>query len=87
MFALLGAGGQAVYNTADARHTEVNTVAQPEKKTWMDSRWSPMTRLSDEDYGKMLREKLLRIDADIALVDEHISRLKEEEARSNDTSR
>ena len=39
-----------------------------------------MKRLSNEEYGNMLREKLLRIDAEIALVDDEVERLRREEA-------
>lgn len=41
----------------------------------------PMRALSDEEYGNMLRERLLRIEADIALVDEEVERLRVEESR------
>lgn len=46
------------------------------KTSWLDSKWSPITRLSDEDYEKTLQEKLLRIEADIALIDDDIQALR-----------
>ena len=44
-------------------------------------KWSPLKTLSDEEYGDMLREKLLRVEAEIALVDEEVGRLRAEDER------
>lgn len=41
-----------------------------------DSKYSPMKVLSDEEYEKILREKLVRVDAEIALVDEDIKKMR-----------
>lgn len=41
-------------------------------------KYSPMKILSDAEYETMLREKLLHVDAEIALVDENIEMLKRE---------
>jgi len=44
---------------------------------WLaDSRLNPMQKLSDEQYMTMLREKQIRTEADIALLDEQIAELK-----------
>ena len=45
-------------------------------------KWSPMKVLTDEEYESMLREKLLRVDAEIAIVDEDLGKLREEEEES-----
>lgn len=51
-----------------------------------------MKVLSDEEYGELLQEKLLRVNAEIALLDESIEALKNEQrqnakqAGENDTS-
>ncbi len=42
-------------------------------------KWSPMKTLSDEDYANILREKMLAMDAQIALVNEEVERLRQEE--------
>ncbi|KAI1501296.1 hypothetical protein F5X99DRAFT_208468 [Biscogniauxia marginata] len=44
--------------------------------SWLDSKWSPMKRLSDKEYEEKLEEKLLRLDAEIAIIDESIELLK-----------
>ena len=46
-------------------------------------KWSPMKKLSDEEYGNLLKERLLRIEADIALVDEELEKLRSEERVPN----
>ncbi|KAL2037490.1 hypothetical protein N7G274_009771 [Stereocaulon virgatum] len=94
MFALFGFMGQTVYNKLDARHTQqvaVEMASLKEIKTkdvWnsiAEMKWMPMRALSDEEYGNMLRERLLRVEADIALVDEEMERLRVEESRIGET--
>ncbi|KAI9051589.1 hypothetical protein LZ554_004633 [Drepanopeziza brunnea f. sp. 'monogermtubi'] len=80
MFAIFGAAGQALYNMADARNSELALAPERDlKDSWLNSKWSPMKVLSDAEYEKMLQEKLLRINAQIALVDENIEALRSEE--------
>lgn len=50
----------------------------------MRSRWSPVTRLTTEEYENMLKEKLLVLQADLSLANEEIEKLekrKEQEDR------
>ena len=47
--------------------------------SWLDSRWSPVKVLSDDEYAIMLEEKLLRVKAEIALVEENITALKRQQ--------
>lgn len=56
-------------------------VVQP--RTWRgfmdyvaDMKWSPIKKLSDDEYEAMLQEKLVGVEADIALIDEEIERVK-----------
>ncbi|KAG8165513.1 hypothetical protein KVR01_004065 [Diaporthe batatas] len=77
IFSLLGAGGQLASNSWSGSET-------PAKKSngWFTSKWSPMTKLSDEDYKVMLEEKILRVEADLAILDENrAALLAEEESR------
>lgn len=76
MFAIFGAAGQAMYNIADARKTEQGDEKKDIKDSWLNSRWSPMKVLTDEEYKKMMEEKLLKINVELALVDESIEGLK-----------
>lgn len=82
MFTLFGFVGQHGYNALDRRNTvEVKrqAVLKEEGKqdpNWMQrmakSKWVPMSVLSDEEYEKMLEEKLLGVEASLALVDERM---------------
>jgi len=51
-----------------------------EDRSWMNSRFSPLKKMTDKEYSHMLSEKLLRVDADIALIDERIEKLREQAA-------
>lgn len=91
LFALYGFLGQHGYNYLDQRNSrELQEKAllkersdehseQP-KLTLMQrfakSKWSPFTLLSNEEYEHMLGEKLLKIEADIAIIDERIEAFK-----------
>ncbi|KAE9372353.1 hypothetical protein N431DRAFT_439465 [Stipitochalara longipes BDJ] len=80
MFAIFGAAGQTIYNRADARNSElVEKGGSDKKNSILNSKWSPMKVLSDSEYENMLREKLLRVNARIALVDENIEALRAQE--------
>lgn len=82
MFSVLGAGGQAIANWRAAKVAEAaNAPPTPTTKGFW-SRWSPITPLSDQDYEKIIEERLLRVDADIALVDDHIKELRESESQT-----
>ena len=97
MFSLFGFAGQHAYNALDSRHIrkvqkqmaydeERARQGNPEEPNWMQrlakKKWSPMTALSDEEYEKILSEQLLRIETDIALVDERIKELGEEKRKA-----
>lgn len=41
-----------------------------------DSKWIPLRSLSDQEYRGMLNEKLLSIEAEIALLDEKMEELE-----------
>ncbi|OTA66701.1 hypothetical protein K449DRAFT_431016 [Hypoxylon sp. EC38] len=46
------------------------------KSNWLDSKWSPLKRLSDKDYEEKLEEKILRINAEISIIDDNIASLR-----------
>ncbi|KAK7938085.1 uncharacterized protein PG986_014953 [Apiospora aurea] len=49
-----------------------------EKKSIMASKWSPMRQISDQEYEKILEDKVLRIDAELAILNDNIASLKGE---------
>lgn len=71
MFTLFGAGGQFAVNKWADRDT-----TPKEKTSIFDHRWSPMTRLSDQQYENILEEKILRLEADISIIDDNIAALR-----------
>lgn len=87
VFSLFGGIGQKLYNLADARNSELIESGEKGKslhESWINSKWSPMKVLSDKEYEDMLREKLLKVDVEIALVDDSIARLRKKELEEED---
>jgi hypothetical protein len=82
MGSLTGYLGQKGYNMLDEKHTTAVTnpiVKEPLWRRALNSRYSPMKVLSDEQYAAMLKEKLLRMDADIAVIDDDIAKWKKQQ--------
>ena len=73
----LGLAGQFGVDVLSPRlEASEDTVSRSLVDRITSSKWSPMTRLSDEEYEGILKERLLRVEADIALVDEDIMKLE-----------
>ncbi|KAF9892504.1 hypothetical protein FE257_001613 [Aspergillus nanangensis] len=77
VFSLLGYLGQSTYNVIDNWQMEhANTPSKPIFQRMADSKWIPLKSLTDDDYKGILNEKLLSIEADMALIDEKIEELE-----------
>jgi hypothetical protein len=84
MFALFGWAGQHGYDYLDGRNSaevqERRAGKVVERENFMQkvakSRWSPMSVLTDAQYEEMMRERLLKIDAEIAILDERIEEFR-----------
>lgn len=88
MFTLFGAGGQKIYNMVDDRHSEeVETPEIQKSRSWMDSKWSPVKVLTDEEYERILQEKLLQVNAEIAIIDENIQDLRSQKEMERKASK
>ena len=81
VFSAFGAIGQVTYNAAQqpratesSENTELNLLQRIGQ-----SRFVPFTVLSDEEYEATLKEKLVRIEAQVALLDDDIKRLEAQE--------
>ncbi|KAF4209030.1 hypothetical protein CNMCM8980_005357 [Aspergillus fumigatiaffinis] len=82
VFSLLGYLGQRSYNAIDSWQMEhANTPSKPILQRIADSKWIPLKTLSDDEYRGILGEKLLSIEAEIAIIDEKIEEL--EKAKTN----
>jgi hypothetical protein len=88
MFTLFGWSGQKGYNyldkrnsveiqeRADLRATGDDTPKDNLLQRFAKSKWSPMSVLTDEQYEEMLQEKLLKVEAEIAIIDDRIESVK-----------
>ncbi|KAL1954605.1 hypothetical protein VTO42DRAFT_900 [Malbranchea cinnamomea] len=86
VFSLLGYVGQKSYATIDGWHTQRQLQsAKPWTQQLSESNWVPFKVLSDEQYKEMLSDKLLSVEAEIALIDEKIQALKDAEAAGKNT--
>jgi hypothetical protein len=63
--------------------TGVNVFGQPLNISGLPGRigqrlasWAPMKSLTDDEYEKLLQERLLRLDVEISLLDDQIADLK-----------
>lgn len=83
MWGVLGAGGQIIANGMSNRKPKV----KDENDSWLRSNWSPLRKLTDQEYIDMMEEKILRVDADIALIDDRIAELKSIDQAKNETRR
>ena len=80
MFSLFGAAGQGTYNILDRRNTakvEAGTEDQTMMQWVAKQKWSPFSILTDAQYEQILREKILKLDVEIALVDDRVQQMKQ----------
>ena len=81
IFSLLGYLGQLSYNAVDSWQMQhADTPSKPFLQRMAESKWIPLRSLSDEDYRGMLSEKLLSVEAEIAIIDEKIDHLQQAKA-------
>lgn len=59
---------------------QANVPSKPFLQQLADSKWIPLRSLSDDDYRGMLNEKVLSIEAEVALLDEKIQELEKARA-------
>ena len=79
MFSLFGCLGQIATNKFTAPR-EISVDSKPGFWRRMSEKsYSPVTVLSNEEYAEMLQEKLLRVEAEIAVIDDKIAALKKQE--------
>jgi hypothetical protein len=88
MFTLFGWSGQHGYNFLDKRNSQelrdqahLRAIGEDKPKDslvtkFAKSKWSPMSVLTDEQYEEMLQEKLLKVEAEIAIIDDRIEGVK-----------
>ena len=80
MFALFGFFGQIAVNKFTS--TRETRAAESQEGFWKrmgDKKWTPFTVLNDEQYVAMLKERLFKVDVELAVIDEKIAALKDEQ--------
>ncbi|KAF4551229.1 Hypothetical protein D9617_14g076860 [Elsinoe fawcettii] len=87
MFSIFGAAGQGVYNALDAANSQ--KVEEGRKKEgylqWMaKQKWSPFSILTDAEYEEILKEKILKLDVEIALIDDRMQALRQKASASTE---
>lgn len=78
MFSIFGGAGQAAVNSYQRRR---EASSETKGKGFLHSRWSPVTPLSDEEYQAVLQEKLLKLEAEMAIIDDQINDIRAAEAQ------
>ncbi|KAI4603425.1 hypothetical protein KJ359_003235 [Pestalotiopsis sp. 9143b] len=71
-------GGSATYLSQKFEGRETK-----EKTSILASKWSPLKKLTDQEYEKLLEEKILKLDAELAIIDDNIAALKASEQSSS----
>ncbi|KAG5934358.1 hypothetical protein E4U53_000710 [Claviceps sorghi] len=83
IWGLIGSSGQAVANrwssTAEAGQ------AKADGTSWL-WKMSPLKKLTDEEYMDIMKEKILKVEVDIALIDDRIAELRAAEEANRPTS-
>ncbi|KAK5118906.1 hypothetical protein LTR62_000117 [Meristemomyces frigidus] len=88
MWSLTGCLGQVAYN----RYSNAPVEESSERKQGFWERtakrkWSPMTFLSNEEYAEILREKMFKLDVEIAVIDDKLKALSGEESKILESER
>lgn len=83
VFGAVGYVGQRIYDAVDERKTEEMRLEEGGKKkseeSWISSKWVPWKKLTDDEYEGMLKERLLKVDAEIAILDDNLQALREQQ--------
>lgn len=85
VFGLMGLGGQASY-TAFERMAESPAESRPLLDRLSSSKWWPLKSISDADYERELTEKVISLEAEVAIIDEKIAELKQDPSTSIGTT-
>lgn len=72
VWAVIGGTGQGVANRIAAYEPKV----KDENDSWFRSKWSPLQKLTDQEYIDMMEQKKFKVDVDIALIDDRIAELR-----------
>lgn len=93
MFSIFGFSGQHLHNYLDnRRYAKAVQRMETEQPTGnliqrlSKHKWSPLKELADDEYENILKEKLLKIETEVALIDDRIGELRKEQANASSTA-
>lgn len=85
----MGYCGQVAYEKLDRQHTKSLTDKEDKSNNLLQriakSGWVPVQALTDEEYRDKLLEKLLRVDTEIALIDDRIEEIRSTQKSPTDS--
>lgn len=92
MFSIFGYIGQRIHNSLDDQPNssiEANTASSQPTQGFLaslaDMKYSPVRIMPDAEYEALLRQKMLNVDAALALVEEQITAVKAMEDSERET--
>ncbi|KAL1897109.1 hypothetical protein Sste5346_004314 [Sporothrix stenoceras] len=78
VFSIFGATGQAVVNALPSGAAPDDSNS---KSSWLDSRWSPVTPMTDTEYATFIEDKILKLDVEVSMIDDQLAALRERKAQ------
>ncbi|KXT07142.1 hypothetical protein AC578_2355 [Pseudocercospora eumusae] len=81
MWSIFGAVGQYSYNLWTVPR-QIGPQGPSFWKRMSDKGWTPFRVLSNEEYASMLKEKQLRLDVEISILEDKIAAIKKEQTES-----
>ena len=72
----LGFAGQHGVNAWNTAPDEDAPASRPLLERITKSRWFPLKHLSDDEYRELIEKKLLRVEAELAIIDEDMDSLR-----------
>ncbi|KAG6000106.1 hypothetical protein E4U54_001557 [Claviceps lovelessii] len=82
IWGLIGSGGQAIANRWSSGPGAAQ--AKDDGTSWL-WKMSPLKKLTDEEYMDLMKEKILKVEVDIALIDDRIAELRATEKAKGPT--
>ncbi|PPJ53049.1 hypothetical protein CBER1_11362 [Cercospora berteroae] len=79
MWSIFGATGQYMYNSWSKAPQQGETQRSGFWQRMSEKSWTPFKVLSNEEYAKMLEEKMLKVEVEISILDDKIAAMKEQQ--------
>lgn len=79
VWSIFGATGQYMYNSWSRAPQRGETQRTGFWQSMSEKSWTPFKVLSNEEYAKMLEEKMLKVEVEISILDDKIAAMKEQQ--------